>query len=182
MTRPVIFGVAGYKNTGKTMLATRLIAAFSLKGYKVGAIKHDSHGFFAHPKGTDSAKLSMAGAVSTIVADDKGHVAIDLLEDEPSQLQRLLSYMTDVDIVIVEGYKTAPIFKWVLVEREKRDDETGVYQIPDFSAAAEFHDFVMGWVVPEAPVCVVGDTRPVYHRDDIQGMVKVMERYTRGGQ
>lgn len=178
MSSPFVFGIAGYKNTGKTTLATRLIAALSQKGYKVGAIKHDRHGFFAHPKGTDSAQFSMSGAKNTIVADDKGHVVIDLLEDEPSQVHQLLSFMTNVDIVIVEGYKTVPMFKWVLIESDQFDEQTGAFLPPDFSCDEEFHDFVMGWVVPKLPLCVVGSPCPVYHRDDIRGMIDVMESYT----
>lgn len=178
MSRPFVFGVAGYKNTGKTTLIARLIAELSEKGCKVGAIKHDRHGFFAHPKGTDSAQFALSGAKRTIVADDQGHVAMDFMEDEPSQVEHLLSMMKGVDIVIIEGFKTAPIKKWVLIEKDRFDEQVGAYCLPDFSCDKEFHHFVMGWVVQNPPLRVVGSVCPVYHRDDIRGMIDVIVRYT----
>ncbi len=178
MSQPFVFGVAGYKNTGKTTLVARLIAALSDEGFKVGAIKHDRHGFFAHPKGTDSAQFALSGAKHTIVADDQGHVAMDLMQDEPSQVERLLSMMTGVDIVIVEGFKTTPMKKWVLIEQDRFDEHIKAYRVPDFSCDKEFHHFVMGWVVPKPPLRVVGSLCPVYHRDDIRGMIDVIVRYT----
>jgi molybdopterin-guanine dinucleotide biosynthesis protein MobB len=38
MTIPV-FGVAGWKNSGKTTLCARLITEFTARGYKVAAVK-----------------------------------------------------------------------------------------------------------------------------------------------
>lgn len=41
--RPVLFGVAGDKNTGKTTLMEELIRRLTNRGWKVAAIKHDGH-------------------------------------------------------------------------------------------------------------------------------------------
>ena len=44
MTPPLI-GIAGWKNSGKTTLAVRLIAELTRRGYRVSSIKHAHHAF-----------------------------------------------------------------------------------------------------------------------------------------
>ena len=38
--KPPIFGITGWKNSGKTTLTARLIAEFTGRGYRVCAVKH----------------------------------------------------------------------------------------------------------------------------------------------
>ena len=42
-TRPRIFGISGWKNSGKTGLAVRLVAEFTRRGYRISTIKHAHH-------------------------------------------------------------------------------------------------------------------------------------------
>ena len=65
--RPVLFGVAGDKNTGKTTLMEELIRRLTNRGWKVAAIKHDGHDFEADREGTDSWRHYHAGAYGTVV-------------------------------------------------------------------------------------------------------------------
>ena len=44
MSAPVI-GIAGWKNSGKTTLAERLIGELAARGWRVSSVKHDHHGF-----------------------------------------------------------------------------------------------------------------------------------------
>ncbi|MFR7443500.1 MAG: molybdopterin-guanine dinucleotide biosynthesis protein B [Sellimonas intestinalis] len=64
--RPVLFGVAGDKNTGKTTLMEELIRRLTNRGWKVAAIKHDGHDFEADREGTDSWRHYHAGAYGTV--------------------------------------------------------------------------------------------------------------------
>lgn len=50
---PLIFGVCGKKNNGKTTLCEKLISHFQ-KTYTVSAIKHDAHGYIMDYPGKDS--------------------------------------------------------------------------------------------------------------------------------
>ena len=43
MNNPVV-GVAGWKNSGKTTLVTRLVAELSGRGYRIATVKHAHHG------------------------------------------------------------------------------------------------------------------------------------------
>jgi molybdopterin-guanine dinucleotide biosynthesis protein MobB len=42
MTSPVI-GIAGWKNSGKTTLVTKLIAELTRRGFRVASVKHAHH-------------------------------------------------------------------------------------------------------------------------------------------
>ena len=44
---PVLFGIAGEKNSGKTTLMESLIRILTGRGFQVAAIKHDGHDFEA---------------------------------------------------------------------------------------------------------------------------------------
>ena len=58
---PVI-GIAGWKKSGKTTLAERLIAEFTRRGLKVATVKHAHHDFQIDDAETDSARHRRAGA------------------------------------------------------------------------------------------------------------------------
>ena len=40
-----VFGIVGWKNSGKTTLVERLVSHFTKQGYKVSTIKHAHHSF-----------------------------------------------------------------------------------------------------------------------------------------
>ena len=55
---PVLFGIVGEKNSGKTTLMEALIRILTGRGFKVASIKHDGHDFEADREGSDSWKIS----------------------------------------------------------------------------------------------------------------------------
>ena len=57
-----VFGVTGWKNTGKTGLMERLVSEFTNRGLTVSTIKHAHHAFDVDHEG--KAKLEHAGRVS----------------------------------------------------------------------------------------------------------------------
>ena len=52
-----IYGVTGWKNSGKTSLMERLVAEFAARGFSVSTIKHAHHSFDVDQPGKDSYKL-----------------------------------------------------------------------------------------------------------------------------
>ena len=50
---PPAIGVAGWKNSGKTTLVTRLIAELTRRGFKVATVKHAHHDFQIDDAETD---------------------------------------------------------------------------------------------------------------------------------
>ena len=49
-----LFGIVGWKNSGKTTLVERLVSEITKRGYKVSTVKHAHHSFDIDHKGTDS--------------------------------------------------------------------------------------------------------------------------------
>ena len=101
-----IYGVTGWKNSGKTGLMERLIAEFSDRGFAVSSIKHAHHTFDVDHAGKDSHRHRIAGAKEVILASRTRVAIMQELRgaDEPT-LDALLARITPVDLVLVEGYK-----------------------------------------------------------------------------
>ena len=57
-----IYGVTGWKNTGKTGLMERLVAAFTAQGLRIATLKHAHHATDVDREGTDSFRHRKAGA------------------------------------------------------------------------------------------------------------------------
>jgi molybdopterin-guanine dinucleotide biosynthesis protein B len=57
-----VFGITGWKNSGKTTLTERLVAEFTRRGFAVSTVKHAHHAFDIDKQGTDSFRHRAAGA------------------------------------------------------------------------------------------------------------------------
>ena len=101
-----IFGVTGWKNSGKTGLMERLIREFTARGLSVSSIKHAHHSFDIDHPGRDSYRHRDAGARQVLLASRNRWALMHELrdEDEPS-LGDLLKQLSPVDLVLIEGYK-----------------------------------------------------------------------------
>ena len=101
-----IFGVTGWKNSGKTSLMERLITEFTARGLSVSSIKHAHHSFDIDHPGRDSYRHRDAGARQVLLASRNRWALMHELrdEDEPS-LGDLLKQLSPVDLVLIEGYK-----------------------------------------------------------------------------
>jgi molybdopterin-guanine dinucleotide biosynthesis protein B len=101
-----IFGVTGWKNSGKTGLMERLITEFTARGLTVSSIKHAHHSFDIDHPGRDSYRHRDAGARQVLLASRNRWALMHELrdEDEPS-LGDLLKQLSPVDLVLIEGYK-----------------------------------------------------------------------------
>jgi molybdopterin-guanine dinucleotide biosynthesis protein B len=107
-----IIGLAGWSGSGKTTLLTRLIPNLVARGMTVSTLKHAHHGFDVDQPGKDSHSHRMAGATEVMVGSSARFALVHELRGtaEPT-LFDLLARMSAVDLVVVEGYKAAPIPK-----------------------------------------------------------------------
>src|SRR5690606_25979291 len=63
-----VFGIAGYKNAGKTTLVVALVSELTSRGWRVGTVKHAHHDFDIDHPGKDSFLHRQAGASEVIVS------------------------------------------------------------------------------------------------------------------
>lgn len=97
-----VYSVVAYSGTGKTTLLEKLIPEFKRRGFRVAVVKHDSHEFEIDHEGKDSWRMTKAGADVTVVAC-QSHAAI--MENRFVDTETLLSRVTDVDLILTEGFK-----------------------------------------------------------------------------
>lgn len=114
--RPVpVLQIVGYKNSGKTTLACRLIHALSAQGLRVGSAKHDAHQFQLDDPGTDSSRHLLHGAVETVLTSPE---ATRIMRRSAASLREIAESMRGrVDLVIAEGFKAADYPKIALIRR-----------------------------------------------------------------
>jgi molybdopterin-guanine dinucleotide biosynthesis protein B len=109
---PPAIGVAGWKNSGKTTLVTRLVAELTRRGFKVATVKHAHHDFQIDDAETDSARHRRAGATQVAIVSPKRWAVVRELGSAPEpSLDQMIRCLEPCDLVIVEGYKAAPIPK-----------------------------------------------------------------------
>ena len=101
-----IYGVTGWKNAGKTGLMERLVAEITSRGFSVSTIKHAHHSFDVDHPGKDSHRHRVAGAQEVLLAS-KNRIALmrELRDQEEPDLAHLLTRLSPVDLVLIEGYK-----------------------------------------------------------------------------
>ena len=101
-----LMGFSGYSGSGKTALIEKLIVNMKARGLQIAVIKHDVHGLDIDREGKDSKRFTDAGADVTIVSSP-GKTA--MIEQRPQTLFDNIAMARDVDLILVEGYKDAPI-------------------------------------------------------------------------
>jgi molybdopterin molybdotransferase len=95
--------VVGAKNAGKTALIEHLLPELTRRGYRVGVIKHDPHGFEIDREGTDTWRAATAGAAAVAIAGP-GRVAVLLRPPGEPPLNDVRAHLGGVDLLLLEGY------------------------------------------------------------------------------
>ncbi len=104
-----IFGIVGWKNSGKTTMVAGLVTELKSRGYSISTVKHAHHAFDLDQPGRDSYKHREAGAQEVLISSGNRWALMHELEgEEEFQLAELLTKMTPVDLVLVEGFKKEP--------------------------------------------------------------------------
>jgi molybdopterin-guanine dinucleotide biosynthesis adapter protein len=102
-----VIGIAGWSGAGKTTLLTRVIPRLVARGLRVSTVKHAHHGFDVDQPGKDSHTHRQAGATEVLVSSGNRFALIHELRGKREwTLDALLEKLSDVDLVLVEGFKT----------------------------------------------------------------------------
>jgi molybdopterin-guanine dinucleotide biosynthesis protein MobB len=101
-----VFGIAGFKNAGKTTLTERLVAELTGRGYAVSTVKHAHHAFDIDHEGRDSHRHRKAGAREVaIVSRNRWALVHELRGEAEPAFAWVLGKLEACDLVLVEGYK-----------------------------------------------------------------------------
>ncbi|MGP1396565.1 MAG: molybdopterin-guanine dinucleotide biosynthesis protein B [Inquilinaceae bacterium] len=104
-----IYGVTGWKNSGKTHLMERLVTEIAGRGVTVSTVKHAHHSTEIDREGTDSFRHRQAGAREVMLVSPRRWALMhELRGAEEPPLDDVLKRLSPVDLVLIEGYKRAP--------------------------------------------------------------------------
>ena len=118
----ILCGIVGWKNSGKTYIAQKLIKYFSKKNYYVASIKHAHHSFEIDQPHTDSYFHRKAGAREVIISSSNRWAKIKELNTENEKnLQELIKELESPDIVIIEGFKNSSHPKIEIIKDNYKD-------------------------------------------------------------
>lgn len=154
---PVV-SMVGRSGVGKTTALERIIRELKRRGYRVGTVKHDTHGFEVDKPGKDSWRHAQAGSDVVVISGSQKLALIRQLAEE-MPLDEVVRLMQDVDIVITEGYKRGDKPK-IEVARSERGREL-------LCEAEELIAIMTDYAV-DMPV-------PQFALDDARGVVDLLE-------
>lgn len=163
---PRIFGISGWKNSGKTGLAVRLVEEFTRRGYRISTIKHAHHDFDIDKVGADSYRHRQAGAHEVALVSGTRYAIMHELRGaaEPS-LEEVIARLVPCDLVLIEGYKREPVPKIEARRLEAKNREPLAPHDPHIVAIAADH-----------PVTDSG--LPVFDLDDTTSIADFVARIT----
>ena len=153
-----IVSLVGKSGVGKTTALERLLPELKRRGYRVGTVKHDTHGFDLDRPGKDSWRHAQAGSDAVAISGPR-KLAIICTVDGEMPLDAVVALMGDLDLVITEGYK--------------RGDKPKI----EVSRQARGTELLCG---PEELVCIMADYPvdmpvPQFALDDAEGVVDLLE-------
>ena len=123
-----IFGIIGWKNSGKTYFAQKIISELTSLGLKVASIKHAHHDFEIDKPNTDSFLHRKAGSQQVIISSSKRWAKISENKDyKERSLIELLNELDSPDVVIIEGYKKQN-HPMIEIIRESSENSTFLFQ------------------------------------------------------
>ncbi|TPJ76659.1 molybdopterin-guanine dinucleotide biosynthesis protein B [Mesorhizobium sp. B2-6-2] len=161
-----IFGITGWKNSGKTTLTEKLVAELVARGWTVSTVKHAHHDFDIDKPGADSFRHRQAGATEVaIVSGRRWALMHELREENEPALADILARLSPADIVLVEGYKREA-HKKIEARRLDAKDRTPL-SANDPNIVAVAADFT-----------VESEKLPVFHLDDTKSIADFVERST----
>lgn len=167
MTQPRVFGISGWKNSGKTGLAVRLVEEFTQRGYRISTIKHAHHDFDIDKVGADSFRHRQAGAHEVTIVSGTRYAIMHELRGAPEpSFEEILARLAPCDLVLIEGYKREKIPKIEARRLAAANREPLAPADPHIVAIAADHP-------------VTDTALPVFDLDDTVAIADFVERVTR---
>ncbi|MEA1967198.1 MAG: molybdopterin-guanine dinucleotide biosynthesis protein B [Thermodesulfobacteriota bacterium] len=142
---PNIISIVGKSDSGKTTLLEKLIPELKKRGYRLGIVKHAHHGFQMDKKGKDSWRHRKAGADAALIVSP-GIIAL-VKDEELNSFEELKKYLSDMDLIITEGFKKEKMPKIEIFRKAGRHREP--LCMHDYTLAAFVTD---SDYTPDAPI------------------------------
>jgi molybdopterin-guanine dinucleotide biosynthesis adapter protein len=100
------FGLVGRSGSGKTSLLVEILPRLIARGIRVSTLKHTHHNFDIDSSGKDSYRHRKSGALEVMLASSSRWVLMhENGNDKEPDLDELMAHMSNVDLLLVEGFK-----------------------------------------------------------------------------
>ncbi|MFQ5917534.1 MAG: molybdopterin-guanine dinucleotide biosynthesis protein B [Candidatus Binatia bacterium] len=159
---PKVLHVVGPKNNGKTTLIEKLIPELSLRGYRVGTIKHhhSQSPLQIDHEGKDSWRHRRAGAKAVALVSPS-EVAVIQNTDEATHMDDAIKLLRGIDIVLVEGFRS---------EARTKIEVRNTHQ--EMTSNHQKDDHLLALITPEKH----HGTIPCFTPDEIKPLVELIEK------
>ncbi len=151
----------GKKKSGKTTVVLGVIKELRSRGYRVAALKHDTHGFEVDIPGTDSYRFREMGAEVVGISSPDKYVWLNSCQEERPLGELVRQIREPVDLIITEGFKRQDAPK---IEVSRRARSTELVSTPD-----ELIGITSDQPFPDYPV-------PQLALDDFRGLADLIEQ------
>ncbi len=99
--------IVGKSGTGKTTVLEKLVPELVQRGLRVAVVKHHAHTTPIDNSGKDSARFAQAGADLVVVASPVEMARFERTDHE-LKLAEIVERITNVDLILTEGFKREP--------------------------------------------------------------------------
>lgn len=164
---PKVLSVVGRSNSGKTTVIERVVSLLVARGWRVGTLKHDVHGFEMDHEGKDTYRHFESGAHRVAIAGPFELAYRERLGSPVESGAVVARLFEGMDLVLTEGYKTG---SWPKVEVVRAARSPEPLCVGDPTLRAVVTDLPGPWPVP------------AFRLDDADGLANWVEREFLGGE
>lgn len=157
------FSIAGWSDSGKTTLISKLTEKFKMKNKRVAAVKNIPHAYHLQPETKDSFKFLSAGCEDVYLVAQNEILNMQRNDKKEKIFEILEAKAAAFDYIFLEG-----LFREDIPVLEVFD--------PDKNEAPKISLDKLSALVTNKKDIDAGDI-PVFAVDDIDGVVKFMEAY-----
>lgn len=147
---PPLVCIVGKKKSGKTTTVLALVAALRDRGHRVMTVKHGHH-FDLDREATDSYRHRVEGGAERVVLAGPaqfGVIGSWPAGEELGPVELAARYLSDADIVVVEGFKLEPLPRIEVFRR-------AAHRAPVWDPSAEDATRFIAGVSDDAEYCAV---------------------------
>jgi molybdopterin-guanine dinucleotide biosynthesis protein MobB len=128
-----VISIIGKAKSGKTTLLEKLIKELSIRGYRIGTIKHTRHEGQLDAPEKDTWRHIKAGSLATALSTPNGILFIKPMSIEPGLEEVTRLFGDEMDLIITEGFKYSNTPK---IEVHRRENGPPLEGIPYLKAIA----------------------------------------------
>ncbi len=133
---PPVLSIVGCGKCGKTTLVERLVAELTRRGYNVGTLKHDVHGFSMDHEGKDTWRHRQAGAKAVCIIGPDQIGLVRSINRDAFVAADAIALLGPVDLVITEGFKRESYPKIEIFSSVRNEGELLCGRNPELLAVA----------------------------------------------